>query len=245
MNMINEAGFNHVSIGGNYNHSNILDKENRKVLHKQIRDNDLLVDTIHGCGTDNPNRDKILDEIIEAAREFETPVIVLHPLTGFEILENEIEQKLSLLLETCSKYKPKLEQYGIKFAIENLHPENATEVLKRGLPQLDKDNFGFCYDSSHDQVDGPRDFSLLEQFGDRVIAVHLSDRIRPFVDHAVPGEGFVDFNEISRLLRKSHYSNPITLELMIMNSQYKNHEDLLRKGFIEGEKIHDSVFKAD
>ncbi len=235
--MISSAGFNHFSISGRYEHSNILDKENRKLIKEQLKEYGLSIDTIHGCGTDNPNCDKILNGIIEAAKELDVPIIVVHPVTGFEICESQIEQKVKSLLDTCARFRPTLEQNNIKIAVENMHPDNATEVLRRGLPQLDPEVFGFCYDSSHDQVDGPRDFNLLEEFGNRVISVHLSDRIRPFIDHAIPGEGFVDFDEICRLLKHSKYSNPVMLELMIMNSYIKDHGEFLKRAYIEGEKI--------
>jgi len=242
--MVNNAGFKYVSIGGKYSHSNVLLKEKRKEIKSLLNKFDLKIDTLHGCCTDDPECIGKLDELIEAAHELEVPIIVIHPISGFEIEKSEIESKVEEVKTVVSRFESKLKQYGIKLAIENLHPENATEVLDRVLPQLDSEYVGFCYDSSHDQVDGPRKFDLLERHLHRLIAVHLSDRIKPFVDHAIPGEGFVDFERIGELLRKSNFKSPILMELMIANSNINNHQEFLATAYSEAVKIYAQVSGA-
>lgn len=69
------------------------------------------------------------------------------------------------------------------------------------LARLDPALFGFCYDSAHVQIDGPRPFQLLDDLQDRVIAVHLSDRLRAFTDHVLPGEGFIAWDALLRACR--------------------------------------------
>ena len=102
------------------------------------------------------------------------------PIKGGKTLYNN-PVPLGLAWEGSQAIYANQSQFWLRFsaaAIENLHPEASTEVVKRALNELDREIFGLCYDSAHDQVNGPRDFDLLEEFGDGVIAVHLSDRIK-------------------------------------------------------------------
>ncbi len=166
---ISKSGFNYISFGSNYDHSGILKKENRKKIVSKLNELNLKVDTIHGCCTDGEKCIEILEQLIKVSEELEAPTIVIHPITGFEIEKDEIEEKLGKMIAVCASFKAELLRTGIKFGIENLFPANATEVVKRGLEILDETSFGLCYDSSHDQVDGPRSFEFLEENKHRVI----------------------------------------------------------------------------
>ena len=53
-------------------------------------------------------------------------------------------------------------------------PGPATDLVRRALQNLDPSVFGLCYDSSHDQIDGPRPFDLIGEFDGRIFTVHLS-----------------------------------------------------------------------
>jgi len=88
---------------------------------------------------------------------------------------------------------------------------------------------GFCFDSSHDQIDGPRTMSLLKDLSDRLLAVHISDRIREFVDHVLPGEGFIDFEEMVPILKESPFKGSLLFEVEVTHSQYKEADDFLAR----------------
>lgn len=91
------------------------------------------------------------------------------------------------------------------------------------------DYIGFCYDSSHDQIDGPRNMELLCRQSNNLTAVHLSDRIREFVDHVIPGEGFINFDEILPLLKQAGFDGPILMEVEMTHSKYKNIKEFLKE----------------
>jgi sugar phosphate isomerase/epimerase len=55
---------------------------------------------------------------------------------------------------------PVAREHGVRVALENVMPGPATEIATRALADLDPEVFGFCYDSSQDQIDGPRSFAL-------------------------------------------------------------------------------------
>jgi hypothetical protein len=93
---------------------------------------------------------------------------------------------------------------------------------------LNPDRFGFCYDSSPDQIGGPRPFDLLVELRDRLIAVQLSDRIRDFVDHVIPGEGFIDWHVLASVLRTSSFRGPLLFEVSMTHSAEKDPSRFLR-----------------
>ncbi|MDA3839264.1 MAG: sugar phosphate isomerase/epimerase [Candidatus Delongbacteria bacterium] len=175
--MISKAGFTHVSLGGNLSHFNYLDSNERLKLKEVLKKYSLKVDTVHGCTADSDNSLEKLKGAVEAAHDLGAEVVVSH-LSQFFIKPDQVEANVTNALKVCEKLEPIAEKYDIRFALENVHPGSATVVLRRVLPELNEKYFGFCYDSSHDQIDGPVPFKLLEQFGDRIFAVHMSDRIK-------------------------------------------------------------------
>ena len=120
-------------------------------------------------------------------------------------------------------------------------PGKPTDLCVEMVKKADPIYIGFCYDSSHDQIDGPRPMDLLSELKDRVIAVHLSDRIREFVDHVIPGEGFVNFDEILPLLREANFTSPILMEVGVENSKYKDPEELVQRAHDAAEGFWNEV----
>ncbi len=218
--LIAEAGFTHISLGKDVNHSGILDRQKRRKLRDLLDHHNLEIDTIHGPQLCSPGSTGQLRETINAAADLGAPVIVVHP-GPFELNEADLSQSLATVLHTLEKTTPEIEQAGIKIALENVMPGPATELAVRALGQLDSGLFGFCYDSSHEQIDGPRPHELLEMLKDRVIAVHLSDRIKEFVDHVPPGDGFIDWPKVVALLKDTAFAAPLLFEVMIEHTSVK------------------------
>jgi sugar phosphate isomerase/epimerase len=69
---------------------------------------------------------------------------------------------------------------------------------------------------------------LLAQLRHRLIAVQLSDRIRDFVDHVIPGEGFIHFEEVCAELAYAQYDRPLLLEVSTTHSAVKERHEFLR-----------------
>ena len=236
--LVSKMGFKYISLSSNTSHSGLF--EDIEKLKRLIKKYDLSIDTIHGCRSDVDDSVRILKNFAYTAKELAANTVVFHPCQ-FYIEENMIDDKLTKLLNVCDELKSVAKECNVKFAIENLHPKASTEVVKRALHKLDRDIFGLCYDSTHDQVDGPRDFKLLEEFGDRVIAVHLSDRIKEFVDHVVPGEGFINFEVICKLLNQFNYRNSILMEVLPVHTMFKDSVQLLEATYRAGCEIFNRV----
>jgi sugar phosphate isomerase/epimerase len=219
--LVAEAGFSHLSLGGDAEHSGYLSEAGHGRLNTWLSEAGLEIDTIHGPRAGLADSLANLTAAAVAAADLGAPVVVTHP-APFEFEASELPRYLAAALDTCRALEPVARETGIVFAIENMLPGPADELVRRLLAQLDPRYFGFCYDSSHDQIDGTRQFALLDSLKDRLVAVHLSDRIREFVDHVSPGEGFIDWPALTRALRPASFTAPLLFEVMVMHSAEKD-----------------------
>lgn len=231
MKYISKAGFMYISFGSNLEHSKLFIQGRVEQIKKALAENNLCIDTIHfSQSLSTEDWQPVMEKTMQIAKELNCPVVVAHctSFMGKEIQSNDDIEKLKVsiidLTELCKKYK-------VKVALENLCPGNATDVLEQMLEMADENYIGFCYDSSHDQVDGPRPMSLLEKWKHRLIAVHISDRIKPFTDHVTIGEGFIRFNEMVEILRTTDFDFPFLMEVMKTYSQYKDTEEFLENTY--------------
>jgi sugar phosphate isomerase/epimerase len=240
--MIAAAGFDHVSLGGNAEHSGYLTEEGRTLLKTLLQKYNLQIDTIHAPGLDHPDAVARTTAVMEAAVQLGAPCIVAHG-GPFQCDNNDMETRLPSLISTCNTLAPIVRDHGLAIALENVCPGPATDLVRRALLELDPSIFGLCYDSSHDQIDGPRPFDLIDAFPDRIFAVHLSDRIADFVDHVIPGEGFIAWPELCQHLRQAHYRQPVMLEVMMKHSRFKEPGKFLREAYEAGITISTKLFQ--
>lgn len=229
--LIADAGFRTISIGANLEHFDYSDPAKRRELKVALQQYGLKVDTIHA-----PlwlNKAPALSEAIataEATADLGAGCVVAHG-GPFECDREGFDERLPGLIGTCNTLLSVAKSNGIIFALENVMPGHATDLVRKALPELDTATFGLCYDSSHDQIDGPRPFDLIDEFKDRIFAVHLSDRIKPFVDHVIPGEGFIDWSEMCGRLQKARYSSSITMEVMMQHSRFQEPKVFLQEAY--------------
>ncbi len=242
--LIKNAGFTHVSLGRRYEHSGILDASSAKLLQQSLQTHGLRVDSIHGVVLDQPGALDLIRCVAEASVLLSAPVIVLH-CSAFDFKPEQYEQRYRALIAMLPALEAIAKDAGIRFALENVMPGVATDLVTNVLVEANPEYIGFCYDSSHDQVDGPRPFTLLEQWKHRLLAVHLSDRIMEFVDHVLPGEGFIDFDEICSLIRQSGYKAPLLMEVMITHSRFKEPAVFLREAYLRAEALYDKIHLSE
>jgi sugar phosphate isomerase/epimerase len=85
------------------------------------------------------------------------------------------------------------EAIKIKVAIENTKKFEYTEFV---LKEFDSKYLGFCYDSSHDFINGESKGLILNKWKDKLFCVHLSDNDGTDDKHWLPKKGIVDFKTI-------------------------------------------------
>ena len=238
---IAEAGFTHFSLGADPVHSGYPSVAGRRRLQALARAQGLAIDTIHGPRADRASVTD-LAAVVDATAELQVPVVVIHG-GPFDFPPAELRWRLEALRRTCDDLGPILEQAGVLLALENVLPGPATDLVCQAVECLDAHLFGFCYDSSHDQIGGPRSFGLLERVRTRLTAVQLSDRVRDFVDHVLPGEGFIDWQKVCSGLRLAQFSRPLLLEVAVTYSAEKDPQRFLRLAHERGLQLARSVFE--
>jgi sugar phosphate isomerase/epimerase len=239
--LIKQAGYTYVSIGGNYEHSGILDDSRRAALKARLMGCGLAVDTIHGYDMDKTDAVEVNQIIASAAAELKAPIIVLH-CSSFDFDPPEQNSRRKDILEKLPAFEKMARESGVRFALENVLPGTATDFMEEIFNEANPEYFGFCYDSSHDQIGGPRSFALLERLSDRLMAVHISDRIKEFVDHVIPGEGFIDYTALCPLLNRARIKFRLLLEIMTAHSRHKDPEGFLAVSYQEAAKLYDRIF---
>ncbi len=144
-----------------------------------------------------------LMEAINACGANEIPVGVLHTHRGFSPpLVNDLGiNRIKKLIEAASKR-------GVQIALENLKSKaNLDAVFSR----LGRGNYGFCYDSGHDLLYNDNPYEILDQYGDRLIAIHLHDTLKDDDTHLIPGYGKINWETVREKLAKL-YQKPYMLE---------------------------------
>jgi len=238
--LIAAAGFTHVSFGGNAAHAGYLTPTGRERLGSLLQKHGLRLDTIHGPRADQAESRDALAAVIEAAAALGAPVVVAHP-GPFDFPAEELPARFDAVLRTCGGLTPTLRRAGVVLALENVLPGPATDLVRLALPRLDPRWFGFCYDSAHDQIGGPRPFDLLAELGERVRAVHLSDRVRDFVDHVPPGDGFIEWPALCAALSASSFAGPLLFEVMMTHSAEHDSVRFLRLAYERGCLVYDQI----
>jgi sugar phosphate isomerase/epimerase len=240
---IARAGFTHVSLGMNPDHAGLFSAAGRGLLSSLLRQNNLAIDTIHGPQMDLPESIERITAIAQLSPEFGNPVIVVHPCE-FHLRESELPTRMETVLKSIDPLAALAEKHNLRLALENLLPGPAETLIAGVLERADPEHFGFCYDSSHDQIGGPKPFDLLSRWSERLFAVHLSDRVRDFVDHVPPGEGFIDWVGLSKILRKSSYSDPLLFEVMVAHSSRKETVPFLDLVYRKARWVHALIHEA-
>lgn len=234
--LVAEAGFSHLSLGGRESHSAHLSTAGRQRLKELLRQHFLSIDTIHGPQADQSDSAERLTAVAQAAADLSAPVVVMHA-SSWDFPGEQLPQRLEAVLKTCAVLERVAQQAGVSFALENVMPGPATDIVPQALEKLNPKYFGFCYDASHDQIGGPKPFDLLEGLKERLLAVHLSDRIREFVDHVPPGEGFIDWTALTATLRTSPFKGPLLFEIATEHSKEKDPKRFLQQAYLRACQI--------
>ncbi len=100
------------------------------------------------------------------------------------------------------------EELGVTIAVENTHRSDNVPYL---LSEIQSDYLGFCFDSSHHFLSDKQNFSLFENFGERLVTTHLSDNDGLADRHWLPGHGIIDWSMVAKHF-PAGYQGCLTLE---------------------------------
>ncbi|QSX05576.1 sugar phosphate isomerase/epimerase [Sedimentibacter sp. zth1] len=114
-------------------------------------------------------------------------------------LEN-ISLNYKMGFESFNEIVKLAEDIDLNVAIENT---KHFEYSKFILDEFKSPKLGFCYDSSHDFVNGQSKGLILNQYKNRLMCVHLSDNDGLKDRHWLPTKGSIDFKNIINIIKET------------------------------------------
>ena len=244
--MIREAGFTHVSLGGGrIEHSGFLNRARRKTIKTMTGGSGLGICSIHApfhnkADISSPRAVvtagalSLFKGCIDAALFLEAGMVIFHP-TGFPKIDRAAVRK-EILVESVTALLDYIGDAGLRLAVENLDYEVSNEILGHSLETVTDPRYGFCYDSSHDNLLSGS-MAILERHGDRLISVHISDNRGKEDDHMLPYEGTFDWDGFCRVFSTLTLDGIFLLEVEMRESAIKSPREFLIEAFLRGKKL--------
>lgn len=231
--LIKEAGFEATSIW--WEDEMGYAGEKKENIPSIVRDSGLILENMHAPynnSNDLWNMNKSDREAavykhicwIQDCAEYDIPIIVMH------ITEGDVVPNLnSCGIDSILRILKEAEEFDVTIAIENTRSQDNINFL---LSEIPSKNLGLCYDSSHDWLLNNNKTNLLENFGERLVATHLSDNDGIRDCHWLPGHGIIDWFMVSRLFPKSLYEGCLTLEVQPQENELRcSPKDFLDKAY--------------
>jgi len=143
-----------------------------------------------------------VEQTLECAEMLKARVVVFHP--GYSRLSygSAVESWVANTVSFWQQQVPRIRAAGCRVALENIFEEEPSTLLQV-LNQLDPAFFGHCFDSGHFNMFCT--VSLEEWFaalGSFIIESHLHDNHGVADEHLPVGEGEIDFQKITGLLKQ-------------------------------------------
>jgi sugar phosphate isomerase/epimerase len=244
--MVKKAGFDALSLMGIGEEGSVfLTPEGRASIKTMRNDYGITIDSLHaplGYDIDVSSSDAevrmysvdVVKRTIDACTEIGCKIVCLHLSNDFE--DPELDTRIKAAYESLDHLVPHARQHGVCIALENLFRQNSIVLFDHMLTQFQQKNIGVCYDSSHAQIAGDL-FSPLERYGERIIAVHISDNRGQTDDHVLPYEGIIDWNAFARNFARINYTGTFLLEVDMQNSSLKEPKVFLDEAYKRAKKI--------
>jgi sugar phosphate isomerase/epimerase len=156
----------------------------------------VYTDAIMGCGRHN------------------IPTVVMHLTCGKTPPPANIKG-----INNIKKLVDIAERENVDIAIENTRN---TEYLDYIMSKITSEKLKLCYDSGHANCFYKTD--MLSRYPDKIAVLHLHDNDGITDQHLLPGEGNIDWTELSLKIRACNYQGPVSLEVTNTNSAiYKDY----------------------
>ena len=152
---------------------------------------------------------------VETAARLGAPIISVG--AGHTINEQSLDEGWDLLADSLFRICEFASNYEVLIAVEPADPFetdliNTTIQAMDMIDQLDCDNLGVLFDTGHAFVVGEDTPAAIENLGDKLLHLHLSDNDGKHDQHLIPGKGEYDFQALIRALRLALYDGFLTAE---------------------------------
>ncbi len=174
-------------------------------------------DLVSGYAWQRQSGIELVKNRIDLAAALQSPNIVLHIDLSEQVFHNQETENafLTSLFASLDELQPYCREYGVRIAIENLCGAGSQAFLtlfERVFARYGPEFLGLCFDSGHWEIMEPGGLSVLERFGDRLIATHLHDNLGRQDDHLLPFDGCLDWVSITGAIAHTNYLLPVNFE---------------------------------
>lgn len=151
------------------------------------------------------------ERLLIKAGEVGMRAAVVHPSTGL-VPHDNIDRWTETALESLTRLVSIGKREGVYIAAEVMQPKalgsNMEEIrlMQNSVPGLK-----MCMDVNH--LNGFSHDELTDEFGDRIVTVHMSDYELSGEKHWMPGKGKINWQHILKLLDKINYDGPFMYEI--------------------------------
>ena len=245
--LLKRAGIGVISLGAKRSHSGYHTARGRAKIKALREKYGLRINSIHaplqeGLDISSPQEKgrregvESFQNAIEACADLGTKILILHLNSEFDKKElRERREAIYRSIETLSLYS---EKRRVLLAVENLPHKDSMRLFEVTVHHFDQ--IGICFDSSHANLT-PSPFGILERYGDRIIAIHISDNRGKEDDHLLPYEGVIDWGKFRGYFEKTGYEGIFLLEAEMRKSAFKDPLTFLREAERRGNQLMDGL----
>lgn len=162
-----------------------------------------------------------------------------------------------LLRRSLDELAPYARERGIRIAIENLvdfpgvaagattfaQAADNWPLISRLCATYAPDFLGVCYDPGHGNLGGDRMDGLMPLL-DRLIVLHLNENDGRGDQHHLLFSDNVDWARLARLVARSAYNKPMSMEVSIKASGIDDETEFLAQAYATGQKFAEMVDAA-
>jgi fructoselysine 3-epimerase len=153
---------------------------------------------------------------VESAARLGAPIISV--CAGHTLNEQSLDEGWDLLANSLMQICDFSSNYDVLIAIEPAEPIetdliNTTLQAMDMIDQLGCDNLGVLFDAGHAFIVGEDTPTAIENLGEKLLHLHLSDNDGKRDQHLIPGKGEYDYAALIRALRLALYDGFLTAEL--------------------------------
>lgn len=243
--LIARAGFRFVSLGARIGHSGYLTVSGQKRIQKLAARYGVGVCSIHtpfakNIDISSPDGKKIRRTIdcykrcIDAAQHLGARTVIFHPTAYMQF--DDLNARKKVIVDNVYELLNFSRDTGVSLAIENEHFAPANDILQFSLEQITDSRYGFCYDTSHDNLT-PHPLRIFQRYGHRLLTTHIADNRGEHDDHMLPYEGCFPWPGFCRIFSKTHFRGIPLLEVEMRESAFGSSSEFLQEAFGRGQRL--------
>jgi len=242
--LFSKNGFDFVSLSADTKHSHLFDKEKIDNVFNLARAGTLTIESVHApfyppyniAALDNRERITAIDktaQFIEYTAGLDFRIVIIHPHHYFY---DSREACLERALKSLERLNRMIHGSSLIVAVENMPTAEGSWICDRILKTFSPDQYGFCYDSSHENMSGDP-FHLLEKHYLRMTTCHLSDNHGQSDEHLPPYDGNIRWSELRSYFDKAPQITNVLFEVGTGQKLNEPIEDFIERTSMKARSI--------